>query len=98
MWRASKLKINNVYTDEYGFKPKGRIEVPTPEQHVEHIEIKVFLKLSLKTVKCTGSTIFLYPYFFVKVPFRPFISMCSTCCSGVGTSILPFGLNPYSSV
>src|SRR5690606_18364527 len=40
MFRASKLKINNVYTDEYGFKPKGRIEVPTPEQHVEHIEIK----------------------------------------------------------
>lgn len=40
MFRASKLKINNVYTDEYGIKPKGRIEVPTPEQDVEHIEIK----------------------------------------------------------
>lgn len=40
MFKASKLKINNVYTDEYGIKPKGRIEVPTPEQYVEQIEIK----------------------------------------------------------
>ena len=40
--RASKLKINNVYTDDYVIKPKGRIEVPTAEQDVEHIfrEIK----------------------------------------------------------
>lgn len=37
--RASKLKINGVYTDEYKIKPKGRIEVPSPEQNVKHIEI-----------------------------------------------------------
>lgn len=38
--RASKLKINGVYTDEYKVKPKNRIEVPTPEQDVEHKEIR----------------------------------------------------------
>lgn len=38
--RASKLKINGVYTDEYGISPKNRIEVPTPEQEVEHVNIK----------------------------------------------------------
>lgn len=38
--RASKLKINNVYTDDYGINPKGRILVPTPEQEVQHIEMK----------------------------------------------------------
>lgn len=38
--RASKIKINNVYTDEYNFKPKGRIEVPTAEQRTEYIVIK----------------------------------------------------------
>lgn len=38
--RASKLKINGIYTDEYGFKPKGRIEVPTAEQRTEHVVIK----------------------------------------------------------
>lgn len=38
--RASKIKVNNVYTDEYGFKPKGRIEVPTAEQDVERIDIR----------------------------------------------------------
>lgn len=40
MLRASKLKINDVYTDEYGIKPKGRIEIPTPEQDVEHVEVR----------------------------------------------------------
>ncbi|GIO22425.1 phage tail family protein [Oceanobacillus sp. J11TS1] len=38
--RASKLKINGFQTDEYGFKPKGRIVVPTPEEGIEHIDIK----------------------------------------------------------
>ena len=38
--RASKLKINGVYTDEYKVKPKNRIEVPTPEQDTEQISIK----------------------------------------------------------
>ena len=38
--RASKLKINDVYTDEYGISPKGRVEVPTPEQDVVHTEVK----------------------------------------------------------
>jgi predicted phage tail component-like protein len=38
--RASKLKINGVYTDEYKVKPKNRIEIPTPEQDVEYKEIR----------------------------------------------------------
>lgn len=38
--RASKLKINGVYTDEYKVKPKNRIEIPTPEQDVVHKEIR----------------------------------------------------------
>ncbi|CAM5580339.1 hypothetical protein SAFG77S_09085 [Streptomyces afghaniensis] len=38
--RASKLKINGVYTDEYKVKPKNRIEIPTPEQDIEQILIK----------------------------------------------------------
>ncbi len=38
--RASKLKINDVYTDDYGINPKGRILVPTPEQDIQHVEIK----------------------------------------------------------
>lgn len=38
--RASKLKIDNIYTDEYGIKPKGRILVPTAEQDVEYVNIK----------------------------------------------------------
>lgn len=38
--RASKLKINDVYTDDYGVKPKGRIDIPTPERDIQHVEIK----------------------------------------------------------
>lgn len=38
--RASKLKINGTYTDEWMIKPKGRIQVPTPEQEVQYIEVK----------------------------------------------------------
>lgn len=37
---ASKIKINGVYTDEYGIYPKGRYEVPTPEEDVERIYIR----------------------------------------------------------
>ena len=40
MLKASKIKINDVYTDDYGIKPKGRIEVPTPQQDVQQIDIK----------------------------------------------------------
>ncbi len=38
--RASKLKINDVYTDEYNFKPKGRIDVPSAEEDIAQVDIK----------------------------------------------------------
>lgn len=37
---ASRIKINGVYTDEHGIYPKGRYEVPTPEEDVERINIR----------------------------------------------------------
>ena len=40
MLKASKIKINDVYTDDYGIHPKERIVVPTPERDIEHVEIR----------------------------------------------------------
>lgn len=40
MLKASKIKINDVYTDDYGIHPKERVEVPTPERDIEHVEIQ----------------------------------------------------------
>lgn len=40
MLKASKIKINEVYTDEYGIHPKERVEVPTPERDIEYVEIR----------------------------------------------------------
>src|SRR5690625_4735433 len=40
MLKASKIKINDVYTDDYGVYPKERIIVPTPERDIEHVEIR----------------------------------------------------------
>lgn len=40
MLNASKVKINDVYTDDYGIYPKERIIVPTPERDIEHVEIR----------------------------------------------------------
>ena len=40
MLLASRVRINGLYTDEYGIRPKERIEVPTAERDVEHIEIR----------------------------------------------------------
>lgn len=37
---ASKIKINDVYTDEHGIYPKGRYEVPTAEKDIEFVYIK----------------------------------------------------------
>lgn len=37
---ASRIKINGVYTDEKGIYPKGRYEVPTPDEDIEIIYIK----------------------------------------------------------
>lgn len=37
---ASKIKINGVYTDEKGIHPKGRYEVPTPDEDIEVVYIK----------------------------------------------------------
>lgn len=40
MLKASKIKINGVFTDDYGIHPKGRIVVPTPGQDIEYVEIR----------------------------------------------------------
>lgn len=40
MFKASKMKINAVYTDEYGIHPQGRCEVPSAEQKVEIVDIR----------------------------------------------------------
>lgn len=37
---ASKIKINGMYTDEKGIHPKGRYEIPTPEEDTEYINIR----------------------------------------------------------
>ena len=41
MLKASKVKIDDVYTDDYGIAPKERIEVPTPEQDIEYIDTEI---------------------------------------------------------
>ncbi len=35
-----EIKINGIYTDEKGIYPKGRYEVPTPDEDIEVIYIK----------------------------------------------------------
>lgn len=38
--RASKIKLNGAYTDEFGIVAQGRYELPTGEQDIEFIDIK----------------------------------------------------------
>ena len=40
MNQASKIKLDGVYTDDYGLKVQGRYEIPTAEKDIEFIEIK----------------------------------------------------------
>ncbi len=40
MLKASKIKIDDVYTGDYGIHPKERVIVPTTERDIEHVEIR----------------------------------------------------------
>lgn len=40
MNQASKIKLDGVYTDDYGLKVEDRYEIPTAEKDIEFIEIK----------------------------------------------------------
>lgn len=39
-FRASKVRIDGVYSEDFGVYLKERPDIPTAEQHVEHIEIR----------------------------------------------------------
>lgn len=40
MNQSSKIKLDGIYTDEFGLEVQGRYEVPTAEEDVEYIEIR----------------------------------------------------------
>lgn len=65
MLKASKIKIDNVYTDDYGIAPKERIEVPTPEQDIEFIDTEIKGRHGSLTKK--------YGYLDIPLPVRFFM-------------------------
>ncbi|MCF3941564.1 phage tail protein [Oceanobacillus alkalisoli] len=40
IWKSSDVLLDGVNTKEFNVKPKSRIEIPTPEQDTEHVEIR----------------------------------------------------------